>query len=271
MKKIQASVLLINYNKAKLLARCLNHLTKQDFKEFEVIFSDDRSEDNSVLVAKKYIKKLDLKIIKNGKKKFKYGSYNQINSILRAFKKSSGKIIFLLDSDDFFYKKKISSIINFFNNNKEKEIIFDLPFIYYNKKKIKNFKIKKRIFKNNIWPHFPPQSCISMRREFFKEIFFKISFKKFHNIWFDFRVAFYSYFISKNFEIYNKRLTYYFIDPKGASSEFKFLTFNWWQRRLEAFDFSDHFLKKYSLKLPLTIDYIITKLTSKLFLFFKKI
>ena len=55
MKKVQASVLLINYNKSKFVSRCLNHLTKQDFKEFEVIFSDDRSEDNSVLVAKKYI------------------------------------------------------------------------------------------------------------------------------------------------------------------------------------------------------------------------
>ena len=106
MKKIQASVLLINYNKSKFVSRCLNHLTKQDFKEFEVIFSDDSSEDNSVLVAKKYMKKLDLKIIENDKKKSKYGSYNQIKSILRAFKKSSGEIIFLLDSDDFFYKKK---------------------------------------------------------------------------------------------------------------------------------------------------------------------
>ena len=122
MKKIQASVLLINYNKAKLLARCLNHLTKQDFKEFEVIFSDDRSEDNSVLVAKKYIKKLDLKIIKNDKKKFKYVSYNQINSILRDFKKSSGKI----------KKKKLFLIFHLF-------III--------KKKLKILKLKKEFLK----------------------------------------------------------------------------------------------------------------------------
>jgi glycosyltransferase involved in cell wall biosynthesis len=271
MKKIAASVLLINYNKEKFASRCLNCLTKQDFKEFEVIFSDDKSEDNSILMANKYKKKLDLKIIQNDKKKSKHGSYNQIKSIQRAFKKSSGEIIFLLDSDDFFHKKKISSIINFFNKNKEKKIIFDLPFIYYNRNNIKNFNIKNRIFKKNIWPHFPPQSCISIRRDFFQEIFFKISFQKFHNIWFDFRVAFYSYFISKNFEIYDKRLTYYFVDPKGASSEFKYLSFNWWQRRLEAFYYSNYFLKKYSLKFPLTIDYLLTKLIFRLFFFFKKI
>jgi len=271
MKKILASVLLINYNKAKYVSRCLNHLIKQDFKKFEVIFSDDRSVDNSVLIAKKYIKKLDLKIIENNEKKSKYGSYNQIKSILRAFKKSSGEIILLLDSDDFFHKKKISSIVNFFSSDKEKKIIFDLPFIYYDRRNIKSLKIKKRNFKKGIWPHFPPQSCISIRRDFLKKIFFKISFNKFHNIWFDFRVAFYSYFISKNFEIYNKRLTYYFIDPKGVSSEFRFLTINWWQRRLEAFNFSNYFLKKYFLKLPLTIDFIITKLVVSVFIFLKKI
>jgi glycosyltransferase involved in cell wall biosynthesis len=272
MKKIPASVLLINYNKEKCVSRCLNYLTKQDFKEFEVIFSDDKSDDNSILIAKKYKKKLDLKIIENQKKgRDKHGSYNQIKSILRAFKESSGEIIFLLDSDDFFHKKKVSTIVDFFNNNKEKKIIFDLPFIYYNQNNIKKFNIKKRIFKKNIWPHFPPQSCISMRRDFFQEIFFKISFHKFHNIWFDFRVAFYSYFISKNFEIYNKRLTYYFVDPKGVSSEFKYLTFNWWQRRLEAFYYSNYFLKKHSLKFPLTIDYILTKLIFRLLVFLKKI
>jgi len=110
-----------------------------------------------------------------------------------------------------------------------------------------------------------------MRREFFQEIFFKISFQKFHNIWFDFRVALYSCFISKNFDIYDKRLTYYFVDPKGVSSEFKYLSFSWWQRRLEAFNYSNYFLKKYYLKFPLTIDYLLTKLIFRLFFFFKKI
>ena len=140
-------------------------LEKQDYKNFEVLFSDDISKDNSIDIAKKYKKNLNLKIVK-GTTRTKYGSYNQMNSILRAFKKSSGKIILFLDSDDFFHKKKISK---------------------------------------KIWPIFPPQSCISMKRDFFEEVFPQISFKKFFNIWFDFRVAFYSYFISKNFEILDKR------------------------------------------------------------------
>ena len=245
-------------------------LEKQDYKNFEVLFSDDISKDNSIDIAKKYKKNLNLKIVK-GTTRTKYGSYNQMNSILRAFKKSSGKIILFLDSDDFFHKKKISTIVQFFNdsNNNEKKVIFDLPYIYYSKNKIKNFIIKKKISKK-IWPIFPPQSCISMKRDFFEEVFPKISFKKFFNIWFDFRVAFYSYFISKNFEILDKRLTYYFIDPKGVSSQFNYLTLSWWTRRLEAFNFYKYLFRKFFLKFPLTIDYVITKIIFRFLILFKK-
>lgn len=271
MKKnfFSVSVLVINYNKEEFISRCLNSLVNQDFKDFEVIFSDDMSNDNSIGIAKKYKKFLNLKIIR-GIRGTKYGSYNHMNSILRAFKKSSGKIILFLDSDDFFCSKKISTIVDFFNNknNKDKKIIFDLPYIYYSKNKIKNFKIKKKI-SNKIWPSFPPQSCISIKRDFFKEIFPQITFKKFFNIWFDFRVAFYSYFISKNFEILHNKLTFYFIDPNGASSEFKHLTFNWWKRRLEVFDFYKYLFKKFYLKFPITIDYIITSVVFRFLLFVK--
>jgi glycosyltransferase involved in cell wall biosynthesis len=269
-KKFLVSVLLINYNKEEFIPRCLDSLVKQDFKNFEVIFSDDMSKDNSIGIVKKYQKKLNLKIVK-GSNRTKHGSYNQMNSILRAFKKSSGKIILFLDSDDFFYNKKISTIMHFFSEvrNKDKTIIFDMPYIYYSKDKIKNFIIKKKL-SNKMWPLFPPQSCISMKRDFFEKIFPQISFKKFSNIWFDFRVAFYSYFISKNFEILDKKLTYYFIDPNGASSEFNYLTFNWWKRRLEAFDFYKYLFRKFLLKFPLTADYILTKIIFRSFTLFKK-
>ena len=262
--------MLINYNKERFINRCLTSLVKQDYKNFEVIFSDDISKDNSIDVAKKYKNNLNLKIVK-GISRTKYGSYNQMNSILRAFEKSTGKIIIFLDSDDFFHKKKISTIVQFFNdlNNSGKKIIFDLPHIYYSKNKIKNFVIKKKI-SNKIWPIFPPQSCISMKRDFFEEVFPRISFKKFFNIWFDFRVAFYSYFLSKNFEILDKRLTYYFVDPNGISSKFNYLSFNWWRRRMEAFDFYKYLFRKFLLRFPLTIDYIITKIIFKFLTFFKK-
>lgn len=261
------SVYVINYNKERFISRCLNSLVKQNYKKFEVIFIDDKSEDNSICVAKKFKKKLNLKLISTDKKT-KYGSYNQMNCISKAMKESGGDIILFLDSDDFFHKKKISNIVNFFDSFSDSKIVFDAPYIYYSKNKIEEFKIKNNFFKT-LWPHSPPQSCISIKREFLKEIYPKISFQRFFNIWFDFRLAFYSYYILKDFKILNKRLTYYFIDPEGVSSNFKHLTYDWWKRRMQAFQFCKFFLKKNLLKYTFTLDYILTMIVFNLLLFFQ--
>ena len=129
------SVLVINYNKQRYVSRCLNSLSKQSYKKFEVIFSDDKSEDNSIFTAQKFKKILNLKII-SAVKSTKFGAYNQMNSISRAFKESTGDIILFLDSDDFFHKKKILNIVEFFNLFPNSKVIFYAPYIYYSKKKI---------------------------------------------------------------------------------------------------------------------------------------
>ena len=85
-KKKLVSILVDNFNKARFVSRCLDSLLVQNFKNFEVIFVDDRSTDNSIDIAKKYEKKLDIKIIQTSKKS-KYGCYNQMNCFLEAFKK----------------------------------------------------------------------------------------------------------------------------------------------------------------------------------------
>ena len=48
---------------------------------------------------------------------------------------------FFVDSDDYFKKKKVEIIINFFLENKNLKLIFDLPFLKFEKNKKKmNFK-----------------------------------------------------------------------------------------------------------------------------------
>jgi len=68
-KKNFISVLIANYNGEKYINRCLDSLCRQKFKRFEVIFFDDRSTDKSIEFAKKFKNKLNIKIIKNYKKK----------------------------------------------------------------------------------------------------------------------------------------------------------------------------------------------------------
>ena len=254
MKKIKASVLIANYNNQKHINECLKSLLKQNYKNFEIIFHDDCSVDNSIIKVKKF---KNVKIISN-KKRGKYGSFNQITAYERAFKYSRGEIIFLLDSDDYFSYQKIKNIINTFNKNNKIKVIYDLPIIINNKEK-KIIKNKKKII-NNFWPYIPPQSCISIRRKDFKRIIKKIKIKNFYDIWIDFRLGIYLIYIEKNFFILEKNLTYYRQNNYSVSSNFKFLSANWWSRRMQAHNYVKFFFKKNKIIYKKNFDYYLTKL-----------
>lgn len=252
------SVLIANYNKKKYIRRCLRSLQFQTYKNFEVIFFDDQSNDNSVLEVKRFINKLNIKLIINKKKKLNITAYDQINSYFYASKYANGKILFFLDSDDFFDKNKIYNIISYFNLNKNKQIVFDLPKLYFSKKKIEFSSFFKRINIAPMWPRFPPQSCISIKTSFFRKIYPKLFNKKFPNITLDFRIAVYSFFISKDFNIINDHLTYYFQDRFGESQRFSYLSKNWWYRRLEAHKYLKHFFNNNKLIYFFGIDFVVT-------------
>jgi glycosyltransferase involved in cell wall biosynthesis len=246
------SILIANYNNQYYLEECIKSIKSQTYKNIEVIFHDDFSSDKSLSKASKF---KSLKIIKN-KKRGKFGSYNQMNAYQRAFNKSTGEIIFFLDSDDFFKKNKVADIVNVFLKNNKISAIFDLPIIKY-EKKIKFEKNKKKLL-DNYWPYIPPQSCISVRRKHFKNMMNKINFNLFPDIWMDFRIALHQKYISKNFFILNKNLTFYRQSPKMVSSNFKFLSISWLKRRMQAHNYVKYFYLKNKINYRINLDYFIT-------------
>tara|TARA_B100001758_G_C18315858_1_gene560479 strand:+ start:265 stop:1047 length:783 start_codon:yes stop_codon:yes gene_type:complete len=256
-KNLKASVLIANYNNQKFIDECIKSLKKQSYKNLEIIFHDDCSSDDSIKKALKY---KNIKIIKNIKRG-KYGSYNQIKAYERAFKKSTGEIIFLLDSDDYFFKSKVNQVINFFNSKRNIKVIYDLP-IYKFEKKYTFKKNKKKLIKN-FWPYIPPQSCISFRREEFLKILNTINFKKFPDIWMDFRLAIYLIYIKKNFFILEKNLTFYRQSVNTVSSKFQFLSNSWWERRKQAHNYVKYFFKKNKLDYRKNLDYFLTSIVNK--------
>jgi len=257
---LKVSVLVINHNNAKFIPRCISSILNQTYNNYEIIFFDDNSDDDSIIVVKKLYKK-NFFLISN-KKNTKFGSYNQINGYYQALKKSNGEIIFFLDSDDFFHRNKIKLITELYKKNLTRNVIMDLPIYKFPKKNIKK-KIKSRLL-GNYWPNFSPQSCITMRRAFAFKVFKNINFKKFNDIWLDFRIAIYSHYKDKIY-ITNKHLTYYRQSISQISSNFYFLGTNWWRRRYQAHQYIKYFFKSHNMYHKKNLDYIMCKSVNLLF------
>ena len=68
----------------------------------------------------------------NNKKKFYVGAYDQMSAYKIALQKSSGEIIFFLDSDDFFTYNKLKKMVNYFEKSKDDNIFMYRHIIFYN-------------------------------------------------------------------------------------------------------------------------------------------
>ena len=251
---IKASILIANYNSANYIDQCLNSINSQSNKDFEIIFFDDNSSDNSLEKIKKF---KNIKIIEN-KKRTPYGSLNQINAYKSAFKKSSGEILMFLDSDDYFGKNKVEKVISYFQSNSHKNVLFDLPTIVREKKHLKK-KGSLKLLKT-YWPYIHPQSCISIKRKIADKMFKLIEYQKYTDVWMDFRICLYSKYILNEYNSINENLTYYRQTNTNISSGFKKYSLNWWKRRKEAHSYLFNFAKDNNFKVSKNLDFIVTKL-----------
>ena len=265
-KKPLVSILIASFNKDKYTERCIISCLKQSYKKIEIIFYDDGSSDNSITIAKKFNKLKKINILQNKKKKkfAEFNTYPQINSYSKAFAKAKGTIITFLDSDDFYGKNKIKLIVDHFEQNRNLNIVFDLPiYTFENNKMLKSVKQNFKLRNKNIWPKFPPQSCISIKRNFFLRYYKDIINRNFSMLTLDFRLAVLGKIVLNEFFLLDKNLTYYFQDIKGeSSSKFKRFGVNWWLRRNQAHAYIHFISKKYKIKQNFSLDFFISKIIS---------
>lgn len=255
------SILIINFNNAKLVSRAINSCLKQSYKNFEIIIFDDKSNDNSRSIIERFKRFKKVKIYFNKENKKKIPALDAMNAYINIFKKSQGSIICLLDSDDYFHKNKIGKILNVFRKYPKINFVQNLPYLTVGK------KIQKKKNKNNplsFWPYLAPESCISFRKKFMLN-FLKNNKKfinKFENVWMGFRMGAYSFFKQKSFYTLNENLTYY--ESLGESKKYKFLSKNWIKRRRDSFDYLKK-ISKGSMSLDKNLDYLITKFLTSLY------
>lgn len=105
-KDYKFSIIIPNYNNGKFLEKCINSVLNQTYKNYEIIFIDDMSEDNSLEIANKLLKKH--KVLQVPYKKYNGGTRNI--GIMEA----TGDYIMCIDSDDWLINDKVLEDLNNF-------------------------------------------------------------------------------------------------------------------------------------------------------------
>ncbi len=262
MKNNLISVLITNYNKSKFLRKSLSSVNSQDYKRYEIILYDDCSSDNSIKIINNF-KKINL--IKNKKRKEYSPALNQINGLKKAYLKSKGNIICLMDSDDYFKREKLKSINEYFELHKEKKILYNLPIVSLNN----NFRTIEKKRNPNIWPKIFPTSCISVKRKYFRIFLKNIEYNKYKNLEIDARINIFFNFYLNDYNIIYKKLTNYNFDDSGITSNIPKYSRKWWFRRSEAFDYLKLVLNKKNKIFKLNFDYVVTNFITKFLKYLK--
>ena len=127
------------HNGEKYLKESIKSLIAQTYKNWELIFWDNKSFDNSKKIVKKF-KDRRIKYFKSEKFRNLYHSRNL------AIKKAKGKYIGFLDVDDLWERVKLKKQVKYFLENKNIKIVYSNFFL------LNQIKRKKNIGYKNLLP-----------------------------------------------------------------------------------------------------------------------
>ena len=256
MNKKKISILITNFNKEKFIEECILSCLSQNYNNLEIIIVDNSSTDQSMGIITKYSDKL---FIVTKKRDSLHSPKNQIDSLIKAFKKSTGNLILLLDGDDYFLPNKVSHIKDIFLKNNNLDVVFDVPSILANNK-FTRLKIKKK-YNKKIWPTTIPTSGISFKRVFFENCLEFNLLDSYPTLEIDFRLNFFAQRIQKKFLTIEENLTIYRKVNDGIMSKVNFFSYNWWLKRLQAHYFIIKVYKKSELTYKGNYDFYLTNIT----------
>ena len=135
MEKDLISIVVPVYNVEKYIPRCIESILNQTYKNWEVIFINDGSKDNSLEVLKNYQKKDNrIKII---------DKKNEGSGVARniGIEKSEGKYLAFLDSDDWYEKDFLEKLYNNLKENNSDVSMCNPRMTYDDRQKNKNINI----------------------------------------------------------------------------------------------------------------------------------
>ena len=154
MSKPLVSILMNCYNGEKYLNKALNSVIEQTYKNWELIFWDNLSTDNSKQIVNK-IKDLRIKYFLSDIHTSQYEARN------RGLEKCSGEFIAFLDVDDYWFPTKLEEQIKLFTNS---EIGFSCTNSWEINERVKIKKKLgfKKIYSGNVLEHLLKKDFIVM-------------------------------------------------------------------------------------------------------------
>ena len=127
------------FNGEAYLKKALETILIQTFKNWELIFVDNNSNDNS--------KKIILEINDQRIKYYKLNITENLGTVRKfAFSKCNGEYITFLDVDDYWHENKISKQLEVFENNKDIDIVYTN---YWQFKENQFRKVEKKLYSGN--------------------------------------------------------------------------------------------------------------------------
>ena len=134
MKKNPLVSIIMNcHNGEKYLEKSIMSILNQSYSNWELIFWDNLSSDNSIKILKKFSDKR-IKLFKSKN----YTSLYKARNL--AIEKSKGKYIAFLDTDDIWKCNKLKEQIKFLQKNNKYKIVFSNFIVYNESKKTKFIK-----------------------------------------------------------------------------------------------------------------------------------
>jgi glycosyltransferase involved in cell wall biosynthesis len=169
------SVIINCFNGEKFLKEAIDSVYNQSYQNWEIIFWDNNSSDNSSIIAKGYSKKL---------RYFKSNTTTVLGKArVDAVKKASGDLLAFLDCDDLWLKHKLKTQVSFYNKDDNLDMIYTKAHIINSEGKIigvtpdKPYVDSGNIFSELVKENFIPfVSAIISKEKYFKSGGFPLHF-----------------------------------------------------------------------------------------------
>jgi GT2 family glycosyltransferase len=123
----RVSVIVLNFNGEKIIAKCLDHLLAQSYRDFEIVVVDNASADNSVAIAGRYFASGRLSIIRAGRNLGVAGGRNL------GMRHSEGRIFAFIDNDGYADRDWLAEAVRVLDSGPEIGAVAPMVFFQNNK------------------------------------------------------------------------------------------------------------------------------------------